>query len=488
MSEGLSVRGLVVEDSLGAPIVGPVDLRVPDGGVLAVMGASGSGKTSAVLAAFGALPPGLVRRSGQVLWQGEPVPSGRAARRWRRLRTGMLGQDPASDLHPLRPVSALVAEALPGGARGANAEAVRATLTALGLDASALWRRRPHELSGGQAQRVALARAVVADPELLLLDEPTSGLDPATVELVLGVLEERRGRRGRATLVITHDRDFAERVADVRLGLGGPGAARRTGSAAAAPPPAPGTPVLEMRGVTLRTPGGDEVLGAADLSVHAGEAVAVLGPSGSGKSTLLRSLAGLHPPVKGSLSLEGRPLPARHTDRPRELLRAVQLVGQDPAGALNPAHRVGAALARPAMVLRGLDRARARALVPELLEQVGLAADVAQAFPPRLSGGQRQRVAIARALAARPRLLLADEVTSSLDAANADSLLDLLETLRRGRGLAVVMVTHDSSVADRMDRVLTLDPERRTLEPRPRAGAGYGHADRAEATAAENAG
>ncbi|MEU3306290.1 ATP-binding cassette domain-containing protein [Nocardiopsis sp. NPDC006832] len=465
MPEGLDVEALLVEDTRGRVVVGPVDLRIPDGGVMAVMGPSGSGKTSALLAALDALPVGLVRRSGHVRWRGAPVPRGRGGRRRRLTRVGILGQDPASDLHPLRSVASLVADALPLGPRRENTEKVCVTLTRLGLDAEALWRRRPRELSGGQAQRVALARAIVGDPELLVLDEPTSGLDPATVELVLDVLEQRRGRPNRVTVVITHDRGFAARVADVLIDIDEPGVDRRSVTGVPASRPPHGPPLLGLHGIRLIGPDGRELLGESDLTVRSGEAVAVLGPSGSGKSTLLRSLAGLHPPARGSFSLDGRPLPARYTDRTRESLRAVQPVGQNPVGVLNPAQRVGTALARPAMVLRGLTREQAAAEVPELLGRVGLPAETARAYPGRLSGGQRQRVAIARALAARPRVLLADEVSAALDTASTRTVLDLLDTLRAREGLAVVMVTHDRDVAARADRVLTLDPERRALLP-----------------------
>lgn len=466
MSEGLDVADLVVENTEGLPIIGPVGLRAPDGAVTAVMGASGSGKTSLLLAAFDALPPGLARCSGRVHWQGTPVPRGRAARRWRLATVGILGQDPASDLHPLRSVASLVSDALPRGPRRDKTRKVRAVLTDLGLDADALWSRRPHEISGGQAQRVALARAVVADPEILLLDEPTSGLDPSTVELVVRAIDSRRGRPGRTTLVITHDREFARRVADHHVTLGAPAEAGRVGTAVARRR-ADEAPVLELEHLRATTPAGLPLIDDASLTVHPGEALAILGPSGSGKSTLLRSIAGLHPPVAGTMTLDGAPLPPRLRERTQDSLRSVQFIAQDPAGALNPAHRVGTVLARPSMVLHGASRAQARARVPDLLEQVGLPADLAHALPTRLSGGQRQRVAIARALAARPRLLLADEVTSSLDAASADSLLDLLENLRRDHGLAVVMVTHDSHAAARTNRVLTLDPDRRALVPGP---------------------
>ncbi|GAA1461693.1 ATP-binding cassette domain-containing protein [Nocardiopsis exhalans] len=471
MPEGLDVADLVVENTEGLPIIGPVDLHFPDGAVTAVMGASGSGKTSALLAAIDALPPGLVRRSGHVHWQGIRVPRGRVGRRWRLATVGILGQDPASDLHPLRSVASLVADALPRGPRRKHTRTVRAALTDLGLDTDALWPRRPHEISGGQAQRVALARAVVADPEILLLDEPTSGLDPTTVELVVRAIDGRRGRSGRTTVVITHDREFAHRVADHHITLGTPAEAGRAGPAVAHRR-ADETPVLELEHLRVTTPAGLPLIDDVTLTVHPGEALAILGPSGSGKSTLLRSIAGLHPSASGTMTLDRAPLSPRLRTRTRDTLRSVQFITQDPAGALNPAHRISTVLARPSMVLRGLSRTQARSEVPQLLERVGLPADLAHARPTRLSGGQRQRVAIARALAARPRLLLADEVTSSLDAASAHRVLDLLDTLRAEEGLAVVMVTHDRTVADRADHVLTLDPGQRSPAPGPQSGVG----------------
>ncbi|WP_235000828.1 ABC transporter ATP-binding protein [Marinactinospora thermotolerans] len=465
MSEGLDVRGIRVVDAGGRPIVGPLDLRVPPGRVVAVMGESGGGKTSAVLAALDALPPGLRRAGGTTWWNGRPVPPGRAARRWRRAEAGLLGQDPAADLHPLRTVAGLVADGFPRG-RDGRGDAVGRVLAELGLDPREVAHRRPHRLSGGQAQRVALARAIVGDPPLLVLDEPTSGLDPATVELVVGVLLRRRTTPGAATLVVTHDRGFAERVADEVVTVGARPAPRRE------PATAPrrrsrGEPVaLRLRGLDVAPPGGGpSLLTSVDLEIGRGELVAVVGPSGSGKSTLLRAVAGLHPPTAGTVEVEGRALPARVSDRDRSSLRAVQFVGQDPLGALNPAHRVGAALARPARVLRALPAAPARRQAEELLAEVGLSPQVARRRPRGLSGGQRQRVAIARALAAGPAVLLADEVTSALDAVNAHAVLDLLEDLRARQAMAVLLVTHDVTVAARADRVFAIDPEHARLLP-----------------------
>ncbi|MFB9473672.1 ATP-binding cassette domain-containing protein [Nonomuraea salmonea] len=488
----LEVAGLTVADGRGRPIVTRGALHAGPGEVVAITGPSGGGKTTLVRAALDILGPGLRRTDGVVTWRGSPVRPGRAARRWRRAHAGLLDQDPAGSLNPLLGVGALVGED-----RSRRPADVRAMLTALGLDADRLWHRPPHQLSGGQAQRVALARALLGEPGLLVLDEPTSGLDPAALDLVVQAIGRRRGDGRSVTLVISHDAEFVSRVADRVLTIGAPptsppsttGSApapsiagvpdtterapalssvvvpgiAAPGSALLAARPARGEqPLLQMQGVRL-TRGGETLLAGAGLTLWPGELVAILGPSGAGKSTLLRALAGLLPPEAGGLWSGGLPLVWPLDRRPRTALRAVQLVGQDPAGALNPAHRVATALARPARVLRRLPRAHAYAEVPRLLRQVGLDPAVAVRRPGELSGGQRQRVALARALAAGPTVLLADEITSALDGVTAARLLGLLERLRAG-GLAVLLVTHDREVAARADRVLYLAGHRLSLE------------------------
>ncbi|MEW2354048.1 ATP-binding cassette domain-containing protein [Spirillospora sp. NPDC029432] len=443
---GLSVDGLTVQDASGAPIIGPLTLHARPGEVVALAGPSGGGKTTVVRAVLGLLPPGLRQVGGDLRWRGEPVPRGRAGRRWRRTHVAVVDQDPAGTLDPLQTVGAAVLD----GRRIRKAEA-QALLTSLGLDAGRLWSRRAHRLSGGQAQRVALARALLDDPALLVLDEPTSGLDPAALDRVEQALARRRESGGSVTLVISHDRAFVDRVADRVYDLGYPANDPVEAAGGAGPS---GGPVLEAGGLVLRR-GPGLLLDGGELSVARGELVAVTGPSGCGKTTLLRALAGLHTPAGGQACLIGRPLPWRLADRDHESLRAVQLVAQDPAGALNPAHRTGTALTRALVRTAGRTREQAREEVPRLLREVGLDPALATRRPGELSGGQRQRVAIARALAVRPVLLLADEITSALDAASAAGVLRLLAALR-AEGLAVLLVTHDATVAESADRVLRL--------------------------------
>ncbi len=457
---GLVADSLVVRDRAGRVVLPARSLHAAPGEIVAVTGPSGSGKSTLLRAALDALPTGLRRSEGEVAWNGLPVRPGRAARRWRYRTAGVLGQDPVAALDPTRPVHALVADG-PGKWRGSD---ITRTLAALGLDADDLWRRRPHQLSGGQAQRVALARALLGDPELLVLDEPTSALDPANLELVVEVLATRRAGGAATTVIVSHDRDFVARVADRVVSLGD----RSVAPVTAPPRAAPGDRVRVLTAERLRIAQPSRTAPLLDngtFALHRGELVAVLGESGCGKSTLLRALAGLHPVDAGELRLRGEPLSAAVDDRTPDQLRGVQLVAQDPVGALNPAYRVGTSIARTARLLRGLPRDRARERAAEVLRDVGLAG-AARRFPRELSGGQRQRVAIARALAAEPAVLLADEITSALDESTARGVLELLDRLR-GEGLAVLLATHDRDVAARADRTLRLRERRLDSGPDP---------------------
>jgi peptide/nickel transport system ATP-binding protein len=194
------------------------------------------------------------------------------------------------------------------------------------------------------------------------------------------------------------------------------------------------------------------------LAVNPGSCLALVGESGSGKTTAARCIAGLHRPAGGSVSLDGRVLAPHARNRSRDERRRIQLIFQNPFESLNPRHRVGQAIIRPARVLRGLDRAQEQRELADLLEQVRLPSRTATRFPAELSGGERQRVAIARALAAGPAVLVCDEVTSALDVSVQAAVLELLDDLRRRLGLAILFITHDLGVVAAIaDDVIVLE-------------------------------
>ncbi|MCL4792682.1 MAG: ABC transporter ATP-binding protein [Gammaproteobacteria bacterium] len=197
-----------------------------------------------------------------------------------------------------------------------------------------------------------------------------------------------------------------------------------------------------------------QILDRLDLSVAAGELVAIVGESGSGKSTLLNLIAGLDQPDAGRIMIAGQDL-ATLDDDARTRLRRAQLGFVFQSFHILPHLRVGQNIELP-LVLLGVAAGKRQQRVAELLGAVGLA-DRAASLPRELSGGELQRVAVARALVHRPLLILADEPTGNLDAETAAMLMQLLATQIRARGAAGVLVTHSAAAAALADRVLVLD-------------------------------
>ena len=193
--------------------------------------------------------------------------------------------------------------------------------------------------------------------------------------------------------------------------------------------------------------GSTAVVKGVSFSVAPGETVGVVGESGSGKSTLLRAVVGLHPPSRGAVRLRGQQLAPRAVKRPRAIRKDIQLVFQNPDSSLNPRQTVGDIVGRPIRLFRDdVPRSRGREAVEQLLDAVKLPRGVRGRYASELSGGQKQRVAIARGFAARPSLLLCDEVTSALDVSVQATILELLAELADEFGTAVIFVSHDLAV------------------------------------------
>jgi peptide/nickel transport system ATP-binding protein len=194
---------------------------------------------------------------------------------------------------------------------------------------------------------------------------------------------------------------------------------------------------LRFEDVTVRY-GRTIAVNGVSLTVPEGEVVGLVGESGSGKSTLARAAVGLAPVHGGSITLGGRPVPARGRRRP------LQMVFQDPYTSLDPRMTVGESIAEA--MPPGGTRAERRAEVERQLELVHLDPAHARSYPARLSGGQRQRVALARALAGRPHVIIADEITSSLDVSIQGAVLNLIRELQRELGLSILFISHNLAV------------------------------------------
>jgi len=475
----------------GRAVVSEVDFAIERGECVALVGASGSGKSQTCLAPFG-LSVGTAHGSARLL--GEQL-VGRPETSLRRLRgrdVGFVFQQPLTALAPHLTVGRTLAEAWmqAGAARPSRTELARA-LEHVGLDrADERLDAYPHRLSGGQRQRVMIAAAIAHRPGLLVADEPTSALDAELRGEILALLSRLRAEQGMAMLLVSHDLPsvaaHADRVVvldagrvvergDARSVLSNPMQDYTRRLIAAAPrldgpvpilPPSDET-LLEASGVSVSfrrsgwRSGRVAAVADASLTVAAGEGLALVGGSGSGKSTLARAIARLGPIDRGTVCWRGRLLPDRKAMRAGER-KLIQPVFQDPVASLDPRWRVADIIAEP---LRHLAPERdGPARVAALLAEVGLDAAYAQRRPAELSGGQAQRVAIARALAASPEMLLLDEATSALDMLVAGRVIDLLARLQRDRGLAILLITHDLAVARRLCRRIAVMDAGRIVE------------------------
>jgi peptide/nickel transport system ATP-binding protein len=316
--------------------------------------------------------------------------------------------------------------------------------------------------------------AMSCRPDIIVLDEPTTALDVTTQIEVLALLRDLIREFGTAGLYITHDlavvAQIANRIMVLRHGkMVEIGDARQVLEAPTTPyatalvnerrdathvpliePPVGAAVVLNVTNVEAGYRAGVPIVKNINVSIARGETLAVVGESGSGKSSLARIVMGLLPRWSGDVKLAGQTLPPALAQRPRDVLRRLQMVHQMPDVAINPRQTLREIIGRPIGFFFDRSKADIRNRVAELLRQVGLPEDFADRRPGQLSGGQKQRICIARALAAEPDVIICDEPTSALDPLVAEEVLKLLRRLQDDLGLAYMFITHDLGTVRRV--------------------------------------
>jgi glutathione transport system ATP-binding protein len=378
-------------------------------------------------------------------------------------------------------------------------------------NADQMLNRYPHQLSGGMRQRVMIAMALACKPKLLIADEPTTALDVTIQAQILAIIADLQKELGMAVIFITHDMGVVAEIADdavvmwkgrkveegsVKSLFEAPqhpytqtllAAVPKLGAMTGLPypkrfpvtimdddkhlivgeeveqdtakydqPPLLKVEDIEVRfdiakrlfkGVTHRIHAVEKV----NFSIYPGETLALVGESGSGKSTIGRCIQQLQTLSGGHIYFQNRPIHTLSKPEQKALRRDIQYIFQDPFASLDPRKTVGFSIAEPIhthQLIRSNLEIKQR--VAQLLERVGLNAEHATRYPHEFSGGQRQRICIARALACDPKLIIADEALSALDVTIQAQIINLLMELQQERGIALLFISHDMAVVEKM--------------------------------------
>ncbi|MGV1800431.1 ABC transporter ATP-binding protein [Agrobacterium vitis] len=489
MANLVEIRDLKVQATTDSgrkvEIIKGISLDIPEGEIVALIGESGSGKTTIALTLMGHTRPGCRITGGTISVAGKDM-----AALSERDRAGIRGTDvayvPQSAAAAFNPAIRIMDQVIEVtrihdlmSKDEARTRAV-ALFKALSLpNPETIGTRYPHQVSGGQLQRLSAAMALIGDPKLVIFDEPTTALDVTTQIEVLRAFKSVMRKDGISGVYVSHDLAVVAQVADRIIVLKG-GEVQETGTTAelladaqhpytrellsAFEPKPRTTPLAEDKSVkplleieNLIAGYGDlqadglplvQAVQSVSLTVRNGRNLGIIGESGCGKSTLARSIAGLLPLAAGHIIFNGRELGRHARDRTRNQLREMQIVFQSADTALNPAKSIEDILGRPLTFYHGMKGKARDARINQLLDMVHLPQSLRQRRPSELSGGQKQRVNFARALAAEPKLILCDEITSALDTVVAAAVIELLKELQRELGLSYIFISHDLSVVE----------------------------------------
>lgn len=523
----LDIKNLSISFLTGkkaTPAVENISFSLHKNEILGIVGESGSGKSVTTLASMGLLPTKTTKISGNIFYNGKDLLHN-TKKDWQKLRgnkISMIFQEPMSALNPSMKLGKQITEVLllhKKISEKTAKEEVLSLFEKVKLPAPQdIYKKYPHQISGGQMQRVMIAMAIACKPQILIADEPTTALDVTVQKEIIRLLKELQQETGMSIIFITHDLALISEIADkVVVMYQGKVIEQSTVDEIFKNPQKDYTkallharPALGHRLAKLPTisnflekkPLAKEItpeeralwhkklytqppllevfnlkkeyytqiglfgkkksvvaVNGVSFSLFEGETLGLVGESGCGKSTLGKAILQLDKATSGTIKYRGKDITQLQGEALRKLRKEIQIIFQDPYSSLNPRLLVGEAI-REAMSVHGLYKnvKQRKEKAMELLTRVGLNADFYYRYPHQLSGGQRQRVGIARTIAVEPKLIVCDESVSALDISVQAQVLNLLNELKETFGFTYIFISHDLAVVKHMaDQLMVMN-------------------------------
>lgn len=463
-------------------VIDNITFSLEEGEILGIVGESGSGKTMTSLSIMGLLPSSA-SLTGNILYKEKNLLSLKEEeyQKIRGKEIAMIFQEPMTSLNPLLPIGEQIEEMLdihePVSYKFIKEEDGRKKRVLLSMqdaglkDPEILYKKYPHELSGGMRQRVMIAMAMILRPKILIADEPTTALDVTIQKKILELIQHLNKTYNTSVILISHDLGVIKTICQRALVMKD-GKIEEMGNTSdlflnpkkeytknlinSMPSIEKGLSIykkderekenlLLVKDVSVyykEKPQGifgkktkKQAVKQASLQLNQGETLGIVGESGSGKSSLAKAIVGLNKDIEGSIDLKGiKP----------------QMVFQDPYSSLNPVKKIGQILEEPLLLSKIKDKEERQQKIEQVLQEVGLKPEHKNRYPSELSGGQRQRVAIAVALIQNAKLIVLDEPVSALDVTIQAQILTLLKRLQKEHDLSYLFISHDLNVVSQL--------------------------------------
>ena len=476
-------------------VVKSISFDIPRGKTVALVGESGSGKTVTALSILKLLPyPSAFHDSGEIIYNNIDLLKSKQneIQKIRGKNISAIFQEPMTSLNPLHTIEKQVNEILMIHSSISYSEASKKTkelLDQVGLvNISKRIKAYPYELSGGQRQRVMIAMSIANNPDLLLADEPTTALDVTVQSQILNLIKNIQRKMNMSILFISHDLAVVKKIADyVCIMKEGVIVEKNTKEEIFLKPQHPYTKILissQAKKKSIATNKNDLILNANQLKVwypikkgllrrtvdhvkavdsinfklEVRQTLGIVGESGSGKTSLVLAILKLIS-SSGEITFKQQNLNNIDSKHMKKLRKEMQIVFQDPFSSLSPRMTIEQIIAEGLDIHeKKLPYAEKQNKIKKIIGEVGLNyEDVHKRFPHEFSGGQRQRIAIARALILKPKLLILDEPTSSLDVSIQNQILDLLNQLQDKYNLSFIFISHNMKIIKAMaDYIIVL--------------------------------